>query len=42
MEKRDYIIPSVEVLELQSGSIICDSFGNEDIKPGDHIIEWGF
>lgn len=42
MEKRDYMIPSVEVVELQSGSIICNSLGNEDIQPGDHVIEWGF
>lgn len=43
MDKREYIIPSVEMVELQSGSHICEgSLGNEDIKPGDHTIIWGY
>lgn len=43
MDKREYISPSVETTELQEGSLICvNSLRNEEIQPGDHIIEWGF
>lgn len=42
MSKKEYISPSVETIDIRIGGLICISLGNEDIQPGDNIIEWGF